>query len=281
MMQINAPARLKQTEMIEKEVSTLLPMNQYPTLQIYCNAMAKLADELTKEVLARQEEGTCYISLGDISLKANFEFYNEPLLLKLLSERLEVDHIEVIDNKIRVDIAREFARHEDESKYRRLSQDDVEIICAKHVLWLYDSEGERADFSGALLRNIDLSEKNLNGAIFDEAKVVNTNMHKAQFSAVSFSDTKFIHCDGSDMDAEGSDFRRTTFYDCNLDRSSFMGGNFRGATFKDCTMEGGSLECCCLENTDLGDLSTDYINMNRCSYDEQDWIERTSPVLSM
>ena len=54
--------------------------------------------------------------------------------------------IEFFDDGCTVTISEPYLRQEDEENLRRLNSEEVEIICAKHILWLHDAGGEQADF---------------------------------------------------------------------------------------------------------------------------------------
>lgn len=82
-----------------------------------------------------------------------------------------------------------------------ITQEEAEIICAKHLLWLYDqSGGQQANFTNCDLTDICLEHKNLNSAIFINAKLKNTNLENSQlcfadFSYAKIQDSQFNNCD--------------------------------------------------------------------------------------
>ena len=127
-------------------------------------------------------------------------------------------------------------------------------MCAKHVLWLHDAGGEQADFSKCLLKDLDLSGKNLINAVFDGAKFINTNLRKASLCFSLFNETKFQNCNCIDIVAEESEFKNAECVACNFDGGIFTHSDFTGAKFYDCTIKNGSLQNCCLERINIGDM---------------------------
>ena len=84
-----------------------------------------------------------------------------------------------------------------------LTQDEVEIMQAKHILWQHDEPGgERADFSGCHLLGMDFQNMLFNGAIFQGAVFENANLTGAGMCSCDFSKARFIRCDASDLVAE-------------------------------------------------------------------------------
>ena len=50
----------------------------------------------------------------------------------------------------------------------------------------------------------------------------------------------------------------------------------------DCSLTNSSLENCCVDGTAFNDTKLSSVNMNGCSYDEQEWSQKTNEMtLSM
>ena len=88
----------------------------------------------------------------------------------------------------------------------RLSQEDADVICAKHVLWLHDAGGEQADFSGYDLSGLNLSHRNLNSAIFAGTRMYETNLAQAELCFSDFTDATLFSCDLKGVTAEETCF---------------------------------------------------------------------------
>ena len=86
----------------------------------------------------------------------------------------------------------------------------------------------------------------------------------------------------SNVIAEESEFKNAECIACDFDRAIFTHSDFTGAKFYDCTMKNGSLQNCCIDKTEFGDMNLDCIDMRNCSEDEQRWtVEQLSENISM
>lgn len=260
----------------------LLALNQYPSLVEFNKEMNRLADKYVKKALDCQRDCQYRISYDDVRVDCKYEHFNEDLFIEMLSNRGEIEYAEPIDDEIIVSIAPDYVLNEDESNYRRLTQEEVNVICAKHILWLHDAGGEQADFSSCLLRNINLSKANLMYAIFDNAKIVDTNMYGAELCFAAFNNTRLVNCDCTDITAEEAVLKSAEFVSCEFGRACFTHSNFSDSNFCDCSLTNSSLENCCVDGTAFNDTKLSSVNMNGCSYDEQEWSQKTNEMtLSM
>ena len=142
-----------------------------------------------------------------------------------------------------------------------MNSEEVEIICAKHILWLHDAGGEQADFSNCLIKDMNMSGKNLINSVFDGAKFVNTDLRRASLCFALFNSTRFQNCNLSNVIAEESEFKNAECIACDFDRAIFTHSDFTGAKFYDCTMKNGSLQNCCIDKTEFGDMNLDCIDI--------------------
>lgn len=258
---------------------TLLQMDQHPSLKNFCDQMQKLVEAYAQMAVAHQRDGVFRLYSDD--LDNDIDFYNEDLFIEMLSGQPEIAYAERADDEILMTIAPEYVQHEDESVYRKLTPEEVEVMCANHVLWLHDAGGEQADFSNCLLKGVNLSCKKLLSAGFDGAKIVDTDLRSAELCLATFNGATFVNCNGTDIVAEEAAFQGAEFTTCKLDNSVFTHSDFSGARFRNCSMDGGRLQKCCLEDTTFGDMELDTVNTNGCSCNKQDWSEEPDSILSM
>ena len=93
-----------------------------------------------------------------------------------------------------VTVASDYAVYENNTNYHVLNQEQVNVICALHTLWLHGVGGEQADFSDCLLKGINLSSRNLNRAVFAGAKLVDCLMYDAKLNTSIFDGAKIQNC---------------------------------------------------------------------------------------
>ena len=149
---------------------------------------------------------------------------------------------------------------------------ETQLMCAKHLLWLHGAEGEQADFSNCLLRDLNLSNRNLESAVFDGAKLVNTPLYASNISYSSFSGTRFYRCELSRMKAENAMFPDAFFHSCEITTTAYVECNFSRATFSESNV-GGSMHQCCIDGTNFGNEANGRPDLIQCSDDEESWAE--------
>jgi len=84
-------------------------------------------------------------------------------------------------------------------------------------------------FDECVLRDMDMSERNLNGA---------------QFIKVDARGTFFIKSQLQEADFSGADLRNTYFVEANLRKANFEGADLRGAIFTRADLHGSRFEGC-------------------------------------
>ena len=155
-----------------------------------------------------------------------------------------------MSSEILVSVAPEYQRKLiDESQYRELTSEDVDIMLAKHMLYMRDAGGEHANFSGCLIKNKGLSHAVFNGAIISNAAFVDCDFTEADLNFVTAHGTKFINCDMENIYGDEADFSYAQFTSCDLQHSLTTHANYTGADFYQCNVEGMLLQGCCLART--------------------------------
>ncbi len=166
--------------------------------------------------------------------------------------------------------------------YDENSSTELEIICAKHALWIYgEPGGERADFSNCLLQNVNLSNCNLCSADFSGATFINCRLCNASMCNADFTNTKFKRCSLRHFTAEEADFKNSDFYNCDLRGAYFTHSNFTNAKIADCNFHETSFMNCCLDSWICTDCNLNIANMTNVNYLESDWLSETNGEISM
>lgn len=250
-----------------------LKMEQSFHLAEFVDRLHNLTNQFVADAIDKQVEGEYKISLAPIRNKVVNDSFSDTLFMEMLSERPEIAEVDYDyeNDTVSVALADEHIRFSDESGMRYLTEQDIEVMCAKHILWLNDEGGEQADFSNCVIRGMDMSRRNLNQAIFDGAKISNTQLYSAELCFASCVGTKFYNCHATDLTAEEANFKGAEFIGTELGRGIFTHSNFTDARFRNCEVYSCSLDGSCIEGTDFGDTDTSLVRMNRCTYDEDIW----------
>ena len=99
-----------------------------------------------------------------------------------------------------------------------ITQEEADIMCAKHLLWLYDENGgKQADFTNYDLTDICLEHNNLHSAIFINTKLKNTNLENSQLCFADFSYAKIQDSQFNNCDMEESIFDDAYITDCEFE----------------------------------------------------------------
>ena len=167
-------------------------------------------------------------------------FLNYGLFQDMLSERPEFSDVEEYCDELTVTVRPELRNF---PRARTLSQKELDVICAKHVLWLNDAGGEQADLSncvlkGLFLRGKDLSHAYCNSAVFDDC-----NLESTDFSSAELESARFTNCEMMDLFAVKTNFIDAEFESCDLS----------DATIAECLMMNSTMKNCNLDNTSLSD----------------------------
>ena len=183
-----------------------------------------------------------YPSLNEFSsdMEKLDRFLNYGLFQDMLSERPEFSDVEEYCDELTVTVEPELRNY---SCARTLSQKELDVICAKHVLWLNDAGGEQADLSncvlkGLFLRGKDLSHAYCNSAVFDDC-----NLESTDFSSAELESARFTNCEMMDLFAVKTNFIDAEFESCDLS----------DATIAECLMMNSTIKNCNLDNTNLSD----------------------------
>lgn len=258
----------------------LVQIDRYPALQEFNNRMMKYADKYVKQTMKNQENGIYRLPFGDMQWDLQPEISELQVLAAMLEERPEFSDVDENEEELILQLKPEYIPAE-EKEYRPISQEQADIMYAKHILWLHDEGGEQADFSGCELADLDLSHRNLNNALFDGAFLCGTEFDYSELCFASFDGASLYDCTMKNICAEEASFKNTGFEECSLYRAVMTHSNFTGAKFTKTELHGAKFHNCCIDKTIFEESDTGQTNLEYCSDDEQDWSEPSDPVLSM
>lgn len=168
-------------------------------------------------------------------------FRNKNLDYELLCDALkcfeEIESVKFDGTNMLVKTDSNFAKYPD-TFINEGCYSDVEIICARHTLWIYDDpDGEQADFTGYIVHNIDFTVKNLCGAIFKDAVFKNCTFDDATLCNCDFTNSVFENCNFDKAILEESNFKSAYFEECSFVHASMLHSKFESTAFSDCNMD--------------------------------------------
>lgn len=232
----------------------LMILGQYQSLADFTKEMYGHAEEATQRILKNQVDGNYYLQLSDLPDPQSNPLFDHRLLGEMLSERLEFESVETMSSEILVSVAPEHqTKLIDESQYRELTSDDVDIMLAKHMLYMRDAGGEQANFSGCLIKDKGLAHAVFNGAIISNAAFVDCDLSEADLNFASAHGEKFINCDMEHIYGDEADFSYAQFTNCDMRHALTTHANYTGADFNQCNVERMLLQGCCLARVNWND----------------------------
>ena len=256
----------------------LVVLDRYPSMRNFMKRMSSVVEDiLSKAVAESNEDNREYTVDIEKYNKAGEPVVNPALLDDMLTDSGMVEDTILHDDSIELCLTEQAADTQYRECYDANCTTELEIICAKHALWLYDEVGgERADFSNCLLKNVDLSNRNLCGAVFNDAAFINCNLDDASMCGASFENTKFNRCIMKHLTAEEADFKDSDFYNCDLKGAYFTHSTFTKAKLADCNFHETSFTKCCIESWNFTNCNLKIADLSNVSYFESDWLSEHS-----
>ncbi len=162
-----------------------------------------------------------------------------------------------------------------------LNNHDIEMKCAKHLLWLYDEEGGvQGDFRNCHIRNANFSNTDLTSALFDDCVIENCNFSSAALNTVEMSravvvNSNFSYTVMDDIVCRESDFRL-----CNFSQNITYHGNFSHSKFDKCDLFNANFHNSCFDGATFNKTNTEdaYIDLEDVP-SEEEWSNTNSQLI--
>lgn len=255
---------------------------QYPTLEDLNARMERITDQTVNRAVERNQDGVFRLLMDDVHSMVDNAPFDDTVFLEMLSEHPEFEYVESFGDEIVCQMKPEYANTED-AEYRELTKDEVEVICAKHTLWLHGVGGERADFSGCEIRDMDLRCKSLSQAILDGAKFVTCRFEETDMKEVSAQSATFSDCTFFEMDIEDSDLKGARFYNTQFTSTQIARSNLTDVKLQDCSIAAFDVKECCLQGVDYDKIPPYQIGKGECVENEEWWLDHycSEPNMTM
>ena len=122
-----------------------------------------------------------------------------------------------------------------------MNKDQLAEILEQHRKWLYDDGGERANLSGANLRDANLSGANLRDANLSGADLYGANLIDANLRGADLSDANLSGANLRDANLYGANLRGANLRDADLSGANLRGADLYGANLRDADLYGANL----------------------------------------
>ena len=162
----------------------------------------------------------------------------------MMMERPEFETIEENCGDLFINVKAQYLHNQ----MRELTQQEVDVICAKHVLWLNDVGGERANFQNCYLNNLNLFGKDLSNSYCEGARFENCDMHSADFSNAEMESVRFNNCYMQDIFADRTNFIQADFIGCDISNSVVCDSILTSATMQNCDVDNTEITNCQLDS---------------------------------
>ena len=235
---------------------------RYNCIQDLENGLMGAADDVVSQALAYDGEGDFRIMLDALSDKHGFDVKYASLLAEMLREHTSVNDVIVFGDEMMISVNRQ---NEKKKQHYRPTDDELEIMKAKHTLWNHDVQGgKQADFSNMDLTDCYLANTDLTGAIFKGAILNASTIGNGSYTFCDFTNADMYYVDAVDAVFEESNFTRAKLIGCHFLSSHFTHCNFTGAD-----LSGSDFNLAILDNSDftdakINDAKMENARMNNC-----------------
>ena len=242
---------------------------QYPSLENAVRETAIMADRIVREAIDCSNKKYS-INTDELRNKFRGAGFSEELMYVALKDRPEIESVDFDGGYMLCTVKDEYIQQADSR--RTLTQEEADVMLAKHTLWLNDAGGIQADFSNCFVQGLNLAHKNMMNVAMGNARFANTDLRGAELNFSVANDTRFENCNLEDVTAEECEFKNTVFSGCKMSGGVYTHSDLSNAVMIECNMEHGSFQNCCTDGTNFYGLN-DYaeINMRGCNSDREDW----------
>lgn len=216
---------------------------QHSSLMEFVDRMNRMVDRFTAEAIQGHKNGSYVLDISDVDSACDFELFDRDLFAEMMSERKEFDEIEQNNGDLYLTINPEYIT----AVPRELTQKDIDVICAKHVLWMNDVGGERANLSNCVLRNLSIYGTDFSYCVCNSAVIENCDMHSTAFINADFEKTQFINCCMQDTYFDRANLVQAEFENCDISNSIMNDCRLTNVVMRDCNLDNTNPTGCELE----------------------------------
>ena len=224
-----------------------------PALKDYCERISKKVDEIVHSAIENYRQGKYSFNLSDLNDEIGDIELDKALIFNMLFERDEFENVDEKNGEVTLELT-------DHSESMGIGIDDdhyldedfweeAEILCAKHILWLYHDADSRFDLDSYRIVNLDFDNKNLCGARINNSIVRNCSFKNASLCDFTAQNTKFINCNFNEAVAEESSMTNCKFENCTFTKAIVTHSDLSGSNFVDCSYLKTSFDGCLIKNT--------------------------------
>ena len=253
---------------------------QYPELDDFNARMERIVERYVKQAVERNQDGIFRLLMGDLHSAVDYEPFDDAVFMEMVSTRPEIEYAELFDDELVLKMTPEYS-HSESTEYRQLTEEDVSVICALHTLWLHNSGGEQADFSGCEIRSVDMRCKPLAQAILDGAKFVNCRFEGNGMKEISAEDTVFSDCSFYDASIEDSNLKGVRFYNTYFTATQITRTNMSDSVMQGCAVSAFDIKESCVQGAEFDNISRASLGLDECGEDEEWWLSQYRPDSGM
>lgn len=262
------------------QARTLWRLMQYPELDDFNARMERIVERYVKQAVERNQDGIFRLLMGDLHSAVDNEPFDDAVFMEMISSRPEIEYAELFDDELVLKMTSEYS-HCENREYRPLTEEEVNVICALHTLWLHNSGGEQADFSGCEIRNVDMRCKPLAQAILDGAKFVNCRFERNCMREISAEETVFSDCSFYDAAIEDSNLKSVRFYNTYFTATQIIRTNMSDSVMQGCAVSAFDIKESCVQGAEFDNISRASLGLDECGKDEEWWLSQYRPDSGM
>lgn len=252
----------------------------------YAIAITEEVNNIVKTAISNcDRKGEYNFDLSEINNELGHPQFDLELIKEMLFGREEFSCVDEAGGEMMLTIKEKYLnaanKYDDEHYFDEACNDEIEVMCAKHVLWIYSGdEGEKADFTDCKFVNLDFDGKNLIGAEIGNAVFQNCSFKNAEFVSAKANSAKFINCDFTGLIAEEAEFIDCEFENCKFYNAFFTHSNMQGSRFDDCGFIRTSFDNCLVKDISFRDIdkmpAQSLPSMQGSTDNQEEWISEDS-----
>lgn len=164
-------------------------------------------------------------------------------------------------------------KHNDDDGTIPYEYDDreIDVILAKHTLWLNDQGGEQADFSGGLIDGYDFHSETIAGINFGNCILKNINLNCKEIIGCTFDHAVIENCDMWETYFKHCSFDSAKITDCRIQDAKIEECNMHKSSIEDSSVYGLELDFVCVEDVNFQDMESNQLTLVSCYADYDEW----------
>ena len=172
---------------------------------------------------------------------------------------------------------------------RRITQDEIEMSCAKHNECIEEGKGEPAVFEGCIFEGLSMKEMQFNSAEFRSCEFIGCDLTGIGLCFSTLANVTFTECKCRGLTAEEATLENVSFNRCNLVNAMFGHDSVKNISFVGCDQNNMVVNKCYEPSKRIVHIETEQIRrmgekegliLQGCGGDPKEWLDGINDMLT-